>query len=449
MGIARLVVAAVVAAASLAGVLAGELPLGLDFEGGVQLRYELDAADPEGRVLEVVRERIDALGVEDVGVHRRDREVIVEAGGPSPEELAGIKAVLGRSRTLRFVAIDDEAEVPERALPAGIEVERETVPSDAGAYREVRYLAARGPDARARLVAFLGSLPAPAAGRSWSTGPLDDASPSERSWILVDGDAVGGDRIADAEVTVDEQMGVPIVFVTFDAEGGEQFAALTAKLVRRRLAIVLDGVVQSAPVVQEPIRGGRAQVTMGTRASPQEAFREARELAVSLRSGALPQPLRLAEEDLVQPTVGGGTGALGLVGAVALWLALSILALVRYGRAGLAVALGAPATVLTALALFAAMGAVLTLYSVAGVAAAVALMLACTAIALERTRRGASWVPVSLILTVVAHTGAFVVAVALFTLGAGPIRGFAAGLFLSVLGAAFYATVLTSALART
>lgn len=453
----RILLVVMLAALALGVVWLGDIPLGLDFQGGARLRYELEARAGAGqeraaeRALEVFWHRLDALEVGDVSIHRQGPDIVVETTATDAESLERLASVLGRFAQLRFVAVDDESPLPpaaEDGRPPGIEIATETV-GGGGDVHAVRYLVTRGA-AGEPLSSFLSSLPAPE-GREWILGVDDVPGGGEgrRSFLVTSADALSGERVADAEVILEPSRAEPVVMVRFDTEGARQFEALTARLVHRRLAIVLDGLVRSAPVVQEPIRAGAAQVTLGAVQDPALALREAQELAITLRSGALPSPARLAEQDVVAPALDGTHVTLAALVAGGVFLVLCLLAFLRYRSGGLVVAVGVPATVLLSLAVFAVMEATLTSYSVAGIAAGVLAMLGSSVFALERARLGHSYGPASAIVAVAAHAAALFAGLVLFSAGAGPVRGLAAGLLLTVPGAAFVALAWTSAVLST
>lgn len=445
MTLLRSLLAALVALLAIAGLALGDLPLGLDFQGGTQLTYVLDRGREEDveRAVDVFRRRLEALGQRDVAVVGSGAEIRVQCAGLDAEGLAQLRDVLGRFAQLRFVAVDDEAPLPPEAgtPPPGIEVATETV-GGGGPALTVRYLVARGPSGTLALPAFLGTLPAPA-GRAWAIGEEEEGG-ARRSFLLEPALVVTGDRIAEAEVSMDPGVNRPVVMVGFDAEGGRQFGALTERLVHRRLAIELDGLVRSAPVVLEPIRGGRAQVTLGSAQPPAEMLREAQALAVTLRSGALPSPVRLSSEAAVAPAVDRAHVLLAAAVGAVLFVALVVGALLRHRTRGLAVAAALPLAALLALAAFVAFDATLTAFSVAGIAIALLVLVATSALALERARRGRAYWPVSGLVTIAAHVSLLAAAMILFGTASGPTRGLAAGVVLSVPGALLAALVLTS-----
>jgi preprotein translocase subunit SecD len=102
-------------------------------------------------------------------------------------------------------------------------------------------------------------------------------------------------------VAPDHETGQPEISIEFDRTGAKIFEKVTAEHVRERLAIILDDEVMSAPLIQSRITGGKARITLGAMRSYDEALNEAHDLAVALRSGAIPTPIRIVEERVVAP----------------------------------------------------------------------------------------------------------------------------------------------------
>jgi len=117
---------------------------------------------------------------------------------------------------------------------------------------------------------------------------------------------ITGEVIADARVRMDGEYGDPYISITFDKRGALLFARVTEANVKRRLAIVLDGNVYSAPVIQEKIEGGKAQIT------GRFSSEEARDLAIVLRAGSLPAPVNIQEQRTVGPSLGHDTIRMGI-----------------------------------------------------------------------------------------------------------------------------------------
>ena len=128
---------------------------------------------------------------------------------------------------------------------------------------------------------------------------------------------VSGDNLVDASASVD-QFNRPIVSIRFDSIGSRKFADLTNKNVGKRFAIVLDNKVISAPVIQEPIPTGNAQI------SGNFTFETANDLAILLRAGSLPAPITIAEERTVGPSLGKDSIKAGSVSLNSLWISVTL-----------------------------------------------------------------------------------------------------------------------------
>lgn len=249
--------------------------------GGVELLYSADA--PPGRMEDVrraVERRLQGAKVA--------AELVVEGRAlrvrlPEPAEgtVASVKELLGAQAHLELREVDDGAWLAG-TVPEGVSVK--TAPGPNG--EPVR-----------SLVVPRGVTPPPCPeGLEWVRAP---ASGGATEYTPVRGRGLDNTALEDAEAAADGEGGA-MVNVTFTAPGATAFAELTRRLVRRRLAIVLDGTLMSAPVVNEPISGGRARITLG-RGDPAAQLRAAKTLAVALRTGALPAPLTLSQERVVPP----------------------------------------------------------------------------------------------------------------------------------------------------
>src|SRR5207253_8189675 len=140
---------------------------------------------------------------------------------------------------------------------------------------------------------------------------------------------VTGRDVATARVSIDQNTSEPYVSVDFNAAGGRAFSDLTDANVGRRLAIVLDGNIHSAPQIRERIPSGRAQITAGFTSA------EATDLAIVLRAGALPAPVQVLEERTVGPSLGADSVRKGIVSSAAAAIAVVLFMLVYYRLSGL------------------------------------------------------------------------------------------------------------------
>jgi preprotein translocase subunit SecD len=300
-----------------------------------------------------------------------------------------------------------------------------------------------------KLVAQGGTPDAPPPGTQVLSGASERGGPGryavERRAIMT------GDVLTDARVQPGGSMEGPTVSFVLDAQGARLFGEATTSNVGRQLAIVLDGYVQSAPVIREPITQGHGQI------SGRFTFEEAQDLANVLRNGALPAPLALQEERTVGPSLGQDSIRKGILSFVVGSIGVIIFMLVYY-RGGGAIADSALfVNVLLILAAFAAFGFTLTLPGIAGIVLTVGMAVDANVLILERIReelrlgktvRAAieagyerAWYAIR-----DSNLTTFASGLILFQFGTGPVRGFAVtlcvGIITSVLTGVFGTRIL-------
>jgi len=247
-----------------------------------------------------------------------------------------------------------------------------------------------------------------------------------------------GDVLTDASVGQGGVTQGMVVNFVFDARGTREFAEISSANVGRQLAIVLDGVVESAPEIKEPITGGRGQI------EGHFDFTEAQDLANVLRNGALPAPLKLIEERTVGPSLGQDSIRKGELSFV-VGSTLVILFMLVYYRGGGAIADGALLlNVLLLVGAFAAFGFTLSLPGIAGIVLTIGMAVDANVLILERIReelrlgktpRAAieagyerAWYAIR-----DSNVTTFCSGLILFQFGSGPVRGFAVTLCLGIL----------------
>lgn len=248
---------------------------------GVRLTYSSGASS-----LPVVEARLKRLHVR-YKLEPKQPGFVLTLPGAKPADATAVKELLAVTGALELsFVVDEDPKLREGAeLPDGV-----TLELDRYAPKPSRHL--QGPSRKA-VEDGLAKLELPP-GRSLVT-------PEEtvfRSWVLDLKPVLGNDSVASAQVIEDRQTGEPEIDLVFTAAGSTAFSDATAKGTGRRLAIILDGRVESAPVVQERIPGGRARLTLGRGQPRDEQLKKARALAMSLEAGALPSVLVLASEDV-------------------------------------------------------------------------------------------------------------------------------------------------------
>ncbi len=256
------------------------LNLGLDLKGGTHLLLELEVdklkkkenvADAINRAIEIIRNRVDQYGVGETPINRQgERWISVDLPGISDTEEA--ENLIGKTAMLEFTLVDDSEKAQE--VLRAIEDLDDSPFNDKG-----------------KLISKIAKIMPE--NSSLHKGKTDDENPVIRYYVLSNTPAVTGANLENARVETDQQFGIPNVGFTFDKEGGKIFGKFTGGHVGKQLAIVLDEVVRSAPVIKSRISGGSGVIEGNF------DLKEARNLAIVLRAGALPAPVLIIEKGLL------------------------------------------------------------------------------------------------------------------------------------------------------
>jgi preprotein translocase subunit SecD len=272
---------------------------------------------------ETIENRVDGLGLREAAVTAQNTDIIVEVPGADQSTFDRIREIISKTARLEFQIVDDESSFVNGLsdLPEGITRQTEYVSAGASKPQTASsFLLSRGKDARRKLTDYIeklrteGKLPED---HEFLLGEADRAPDDEtgkaasnteqayRTYTLYGRAEVTGQAIEDAFVANDEkQGGKPYVAINFNSEGADLFKELTGRNIKRRMAIVLDDVVASAPVIQSEIGGGHCQITLGGFRPYNEILNEARDLVVVLKAGALPVPVRASNEQMIGPSLG-------------------------------------------------------------------------------------------------------------------------------------------------
>jgi len=256
-----------------------------------------------------------------------------------------------------------------------------------------------------------------------------------------------GASLKKAQVGYDQYQ-QPIISIEFDSKGAKEFGKITEKSVGKPLAIVLDNKVLSAPIVQEPITGGKAQIT-GNR-----SVEEAQKIALLLRAGALPVPVDIAEIRTVGPTLGADSIAKSVNAGIVGTILVVIFMLLVYRLPGLVANFTLIFYILLVLASMVLLKATLTLPGLAGLILSIGMAVDTNILIFERfkeeTRAGKSLRPAldagferAFATVIDSHTTTFITALILFWLGTGTIKGFAVTLMLGIVINLFTAITVT------
>ena len=358
--------------------------------------------------LETIRNRVDQFGVAEPSIQQQgENRILVQL--PGVQDPARAKALIGKTALLEFKMVDERTDA-EAALrtgpPPGTEI-----------------LYQRRVDKQTReekKVPFLVQKKAAITGRDVST----------------------------ARVSIDQNTSEPYVSVDFNAAGARAFSEVTDANVGKRLAIVLDGNVHSAPQIRERIPSGRAQITGGFTTD------EATDLAIVLRAGALPAPVQVLEERTVGPSLGADSIRQGIVAILASTALVFLFMLVYYRLSGVIADVALGLNLLLLMATMAGFHATLTLPGIAGIALTIGMAVDTNILIFERIReelRGGKTVRGAIdagfsraFKTVIdTHVTVLVSGLILYQFGTGPVKGFAVTLMIGIAVSLFTAVFFT------
>jgi len=257
-----------------------------------------------------------------------------------------------------------------------------------------------------------------------------------------------GDLLSNAQVRIDTRFNDPYVAIDFNSVGAKRFDQITAANVGKRMAIVLDDTVYSAPVIRERISGGSAQV------SGSFTEQEATDLAIVLRAGSLPAPVKIMENRTVGPSLGQDSINQGVM-SILIGSALVILAMFIYYRlSGLVANTVLVLNIVFIMAMLSIFGATLTLPGLAGIVLTVGMAVDANVLIFERIREEVRLGRTARAaleagfekakLTIIdANITTLIAALVLFQFGTGPVKGFAVTLSIGILSSLFTAVVVS------
>jgi preprotein translocase subunit SecD len=257
-----------------------------------------------------------------------------------------------------------------------------------------------------------------------------------------------GDQLADAQVRISNRFNEPYVAIDFDAIGAKRFDQLTAANVGKRMAIVLDDTVYSAPVIRERISGGSAQI------SGSFTSQEATDLAIVLRAGSLPAPVKILENRTVGPSLGQDSINQGILSVLIGGLLVILAMAVYYKFSGLVADLVLILNLIFIMAILSIFGATLTLPGIAGIVLTVGMAVDANVLIFERIREElrlgrtaraaleAGYAKAKLTI-IDANVTTLIAALVLFQFGTGPVKGFAVTLSIGIISSLFTAVVVS------
>jgi preprotein translocase subunit SecD len=401
------------------------------------------------QALATLRSRIDQYGVTEPTVQRQGeaRIVLQLPGVQRPEE---VQRLIGTTARLEFKEIDDTSELLQpllASLPAGVTLKNDEVKfSDKKEPLTPPYLVSADME---KLGAFVsGHLPSTHQILIGEEPGQVGGKTAYRTYLLKSPTLMTGEGVVEARVRFAPATGAPVVVFEFDEASAKRFAELTESLKGRRMAVIVDGIVRSAPMIEQRIAGGRAQI------AGRMNDREARDLAIMLRTGALRASVARVAQRSVGPSLGRDSVMSGLLATLAGLAIILVIMMVYYRTSGLfadAAVLFNMALVLAALAAF---DATLTLPGIAGLALTVGMAVDANVLVFERIReevrlgktfRAAVDAGYDRAYRTIldANATTLLAALILYYYGVGPVRGFAVTLSLGIGGTLFTSLIFT------
>ncbi|MEK6682693.1 MAG: protein translocase subunit SecD [Nitrospirota bacterium] len=358
---------------------------------------------------ETIRNRVDEFGVAEPTIQRQgESHILIQL--PGIKDIERAKQLIGKTALLGFKIVDDDADI-QKALKG------EIPQGDIIAYQKI----------------------------------VDkESGKTERiPYLLRDKALMTGDAVAYAQVSYScGDKTPPCISLTLNSQGARLFERVTAENVNKRLAIILDGNVYSAPVINERISGGKALIT----GSFSDA--EAVDLAIVLRAGALPAPVHILEDRTVGPSLGKDSIQKGVTSAIIGGILVVIFMLIYYKLSGVIANIALALNIIILLGAMAGLGATLTLPGIAGIALTIGMAVDANVLVYERIReelrhgrtpRAAVGMGFDRAFVTIfdSNLTTLITAFVLYLFGTGPVRGFAVTLIIG-LSANFFTAVFVS-----
>lgn len=458
--------------------------LGLDLKGGMHMVLEVDhrglataagkqpgeitqqeVSEATDRALEIIRNRVDQFGVAEPSIQKQGADrIVVQLPGVDRERARGL---IGTTALLEFKLVQEDKVTQEvldkidKALAAD-----KTLISDSTLFgdkpfssllayysgemvvmeqdRELVVKALQNPQAAAAIPAEYEFL--------WGEKVSREGTRGVMLYLVKKSPEITGAALADARMTVGtaDNPGELAVDFTLVRKYANAFSRITAANIKRRLAIVLDGKVVSAPVIQTRIPNGRGQITLGSGGTTETA----KDLAIILRAGALPAPVNIIEERSVGPSLGQDSINNGVKASIIGGIVVVAFMLIYYSLGGLVADLALIFNMVVLLAVMAAFRFTLTLPGIAGIALTVGMAVDANVLIFERIReelragktvRAAIEAGYERAFTTIfdANVTTVMAAAALFLFGTGPIKGFAITLMIGLVVSMYTAITVT------
>jgi preprotein translocase subunit SecD len=450
-----------------------------------KIRADIESQIRDGAVAQAkdtILRRVDELGLREPSVTTRDEDIIVEVPGTDEKSFQEIKDTIRRTARLEFKMLDDGSSEKVLGPPAlkaddlpdgeGIAQYQEVAPDGldgSGHKKSVKGYSVRmscQPPKYAdetmagclgRFRAWARTLNVPddhALGFEAVTEPVEGTDPLQfkqvgwRTVYMFARAELTGDYITDASIGQDQQnFGKYYVLLSFSPAGADRFEEVTGANVNRRFAIILDDIVDSAPVIRQKIGGGRASITMGA-GDQEKQLHDANQLVRVLKSGALPAPISPSNESLIGPSLGRDAIHEAVKGVFVGVSAVLLFMFLYYRKSGIVADVAVLFNLLLQLAVLASFSATMTLPGIAGLALTIGMSIDANVLINERIReelragksvRAAvdagydrAWPSI-----IDGHITVLISGLILWQFGSGPVAGFGVTLFAGILCSLF------------
>lgn len=383
------------------------------------MNYNLSLSDEEkastidyaiNQAVETIRNRLDQFGLAEPTVARQGgKDILVELPGikTSADEQRA-KELIAKAAHLQLMALDEKRQDRVNSMSK----------EDAASYGDIIY---------------------------------PDVKSSQRLYLLKNIPILDGSMLTDAKVAFSQQTNQPVINFTLNSEGARIFADFTGSNVGKHLAIVLDGKVYSAPVINERIGGGSGQISGGF------SVEEAHDVAIALRSGALLAPVKLLEQRSIGPSLGAESIQKSLIALISGILIVALFMVFYYGISGIFANIALIANIFIIVSVMAFFGATLTLPGMAGIVLTIGMAVDANVIINERIRellRDGVNIRMSIAkgydnamsAIIDANFTTFITVAVLYAYGTGPIKGFAVTMSIGILASMLTAILGTRGL---
>lgn len=416
------------------------LNLGLDLRGGTHLLLELEVEkldknekvqDALQRAIEIIRNRIDQYGMAETPISKQgDRWISVDLPGISKTEQA--EALIGKTAMLKFMLVSNNPDA-QKVLDKVESMNTPPFDKDGKLAPEIAKIMPKG-----NILV-----------KAKSERDLEGSTSSRQKYYVLEETAtVTGAHLENAKVEIDNQFGYPHIAFTLNKDGEKLFADLTGANVGRNLAIVLDDVVHSAPVIKSKIPNGQGIIEGNF------TMEEAKEIALILRAGALPAPVKIIEKRVVGPTLGEDSIKKGLKASILSCLFVALFMIIYYSAGGFISVVGFALNFIFLIAALSYFGATLTLPGIAGMILSLAMAIDANVLILERMREELELSrPIAMIIPTAydkawsaifdSNLTTWITSVFLFQFGSGPVKGFATTLTIGLVIGVFTSVFVT------